>query len=138
MQEQDAAVAAAVTKGTAVSKRKKEKKPLRCQTILAAAHKARPVNQAASKKSKLKGPAVKVAAKTSASALLNVEDGDSEKSSLDLWEDRFAPEIAERPSSGEDSPHLTAQGSHYSQYMKRLEDLKGPMHHFKQGQAACG
>ena len=108
MQEQDTGIAAAVEKGTALSKRKKEKRPLRCQTILAAAHKARPVNQAASKKSKLRGPAVKAANKDTKSGLSIAEDEGSEKSSLDLWEDRIAPNTAERPAAGMSHPCLGA------------------------------
>ena len=88
IQGQDAALAAAVTRSGPLSRRKKEKKPLRCQTILAAAHKARPVNQAASRKGKLKGSVVKPAAKSLTERAVGSTDEGSEKSSLDLWEDQ--------------------------------------------------
>lgn len=89
-----------MTKSGPLSRRKKEKKPLRCQTILAAAHKARPVNQAASRKGKLKGSVIKPAAKSLSERAVGPTDEGSEKSSLDLWEDRIAPDTAEQPMPG--------------------------------------
>ena len=96
LQEQDPAIAAAVEKGASLSKRRKAPKPLRCQTILNAAHQAKPVNASASKKSKLKGPAVKA---VSTRIKRPPTEKGKQKLARDLWENRLQPDPAVRPAS---------------------------------------
>lgn len=89
-------MAAAVEKGAPLSRRKKAPKLLRCQTILNAAHAAKPVNPVASRK-KLRGPAVKSAG-TKAKAL-GPQNEPQRETAVDVWEDRIGPDPAVRPAS---------------------------------------
>ena len=106
-QEQDAAVAAAVDKGIFLSKRKKEPKLLRYQTILNAAHQARPVNARASKKSKLRGPATKQAKGNGRAMSSNRKQLSESSADLDLWEERDGPDPSMRPATRETFANCT-------------------------------
>lgn len=117
MQEQDAAVAAAVTRGTSLTKkRKREPKLLRCQTILSAAHQAKPVNPAASNP-KGKGPAVKAAVKTLSYGKSLVKTEGNTATKLDLWENRIAPDPAERPATGREHSGFLPQAEPHSSHV---------------------
>jgi hypothetical protein len=89
MQLQDTAAAAAISRSAQLRKRKREPKLLRCQTILNAAHQAKPVNPAASKQRNLRGVAHKVNGKPKQQALVVRQANnavDTSNTDLDMWD----------------------------------------------------
>lgn len=89
--EQDSAAAAAISRSSQLRKRKREPKPLRCQTILNAAHQAKPVNPAASRQKKLRGLPSKASQPKQQAVVRHAHNAvDTSEPALDLWDGQEA------------------------------------------------
>ena len=81
-----------MTRSAQLRKRKREPRLLRCQTILNAAHQAKPVNPAASRQKKLRGLATKAGQPKQQQAVVRHADNavDTSAPALDLWDGQEA------------------------------------------------